>query len=363
MRIESITLENFRNVEKATIEFSDGVNLLYGKNAQGKTNALEAIYYLAGLKSFRCPKYREMISYDASEAKIEGIILQDQRKIRLGAILPKNEKRTVLKNGVKPQKLSEYMGIFRAVLFCPEHLDLIKGGPAERRSFIDGAICQLKPAYASLLNEFNRIYGQRQALFRSMKDSSISEELLEVWDESYASLSLRISKTRKSYLQSISSLASEFYQGITNNKEELSLSYKCDVDPFLESAKDEFLNLLKQNREVEKRNLFCPKGSHKDDIICKINGKNSRFYASQGQQRSCVLSLKLAEGAYSTNVSGQSPVFLLDDVLSELDSERRDFILSHIQAGQVIITSCDPDGFKGLENIRKILVEKGSYKG
>jgi len=361
MKIDSITLENFRNVEKASIEFTDGVNLLYGKNAQGKTNALEAIYYLAGLKSFRCPKYREMISYDAPEAKIEGVISQNGRQVVLSALLPKNGKRNVLKNGVKLQKLSEYMGIFRAVLFCPEHLELIKGGPAERRSFIDGAICQLKPAYASLLNEFNRIYGQRQALFRSMKDKSISEELLEIWDESYASLSIKISKTRKTYVENISGLASEFYRGITKDHEELSLSYKCDVDPFSEKAKEEILKLLKQNRELEKRNLFCPKGAHKDDLICKINSKNSRFYASQGQQRSCVLSLKLAEGEYSKKLSGQSPVFLLDDVLSELDSERREYILSNVQSGQVIITSCDPDGFESVENIRKILVKKGSY--
>ncbi len=361
MQISQLTLEQFRNAENQSLFFSDGVNLLYGANAQGKTNAVEAIYYLAGLKSFRCPKYREMIAYDAKQARITGRIALQKQEVSLTAVLPRTGHRTVQINGWKPEKLSEYLGVFRAVLFCPEHLRLVKDGPGERRAFLDGAICQLKPTYVSLLNEFNRISAHRAALFRAARERPSLLNHLEVWDESYAAVSVRISRIRREYLLSLAPVASEYYHALSSGKEELSFSYQCDVDPSAKDAAEAFRELLVSHRETERRNLFAPKGAHRDDVVIRINGRVCRFYASQGQQRSAVLAMKLAEGEMSRLSTGETPVFLLDDVLSELDGERREFILSHVGSGQVIVTSCDPDGFPFVEGLHKIRVSEGRY--
>lgn len=361
MNLQSLSLWDLRNVEKQEISFSPGINLLYGPNAQGKTNAVEAVYYLAALKSFRCPKYREMIAHSARQATIQGRIALSDREVTLSCTLPRTGRRTVEKNGVKPQKLSEFLGVFRAVLFCPEHLRLVKDGPGERRSFLDGAICQLKPTYASVLNEFNRLSAQRSALFRQYGQSQSLESLLEPWDRAYAKVSVKISQVRKQYAQALGERARQIYYELSGHKEELELSYSCDVDPDTPGAGEEFLLELKKNRAAEQKNLFCPKGAHKDDLILRLDGRSARFFASQGQQRSVVLSLKLAEGQLSRDMTGEAPVFLLDDVLSELDERRRAYILASISTGQVILTSCDPAPFFGLESLRRIRVEQGSF--
>ena len=361
MIVENLKLENFRNAVSESIDFCDGVNLLYGENAQGKTNAVEAVYYLAGLKSFRCPKYREMIAYDSPSAKISARIRLSDRVTELSATLNKTGKRTVYKNGVRPEKLSEYLGVFRAVLFCPEHLRLVKDGPGERRAFADLAICQLKPIYASLLNEFNRISAQRAALFRNAAATGKLPAGVEIWDEAYAEISLKISRLRAAYVKKLEGPAARYYDSISSGREKLTLSYQCDEDPEDPDAKEKFVAQLAQKRETELKNFFAPKGAHKDDIIIKLNGRSARFFASQGQQRSVVLSLKLAEGEVSREITGESPVFLLDDVLSELDGGRRNFILSNMSSGQVVITSCDTSLFDGMKDVRMIKVEKGKY--
>lgn len=361
MNLSRLSLWDLRNVKAQTVEFSPGINLLYGANAQGKTNAVEAVYYLASLKSFRCPKYREMIAHSARQARILGEIQLQDRTVSLSCTLPRTGRRTVEKNGVKPQKLSEFLGVFRAVLFCPEHLRLVKDGPGERRGFLDGAICQLKPTYASVVNEFNRLSAQRSALFRQYGQSQSLESLLEPWDRAYARVSVKISQVRKQYAQALGERARQIYYQLSGHKEELEVSYACDVDPDAPDAPEQFLLEVKKNRAAEQKNLFCPKGAHKDDLILRLDGRAARFYASQGQQRSVVLSLKLAEGQLSREMTGEAPVFLLDDVLSELDQSRREFILANISAGQVILTSCDPAPFGAMPGLRRIRVEQGNY--
>ncbi len=362
MVLKKLSLKEFRNASQAEIPFGEGVNLLYGANAQGKTNAVEAVYYLAALKSFRCPKVREMIAYDAKEAWIRGEISLKNKDVELQVTLPRTGRRTVMKNGVKPEKLSEYLGVFRAVLFCPEHLRLIKDGPGERRAFLDGAICQLKPTYASLLNEFHRLSAQRAALFRAAGGNKSVLSQLEVWDSAYAEVSLRVSRMRMEYLNALKEPAARFYSLISSQQEELSFSYQCDVDPFSSDAREKFMDLLRRHRDAELKSIFAPKGAHRDDMVIRVDSRAARFYSSQGQQRSAVLSLKLAEGELSRRFTGEPPVFLLDDVLSELDAHRRSFILSNISSGQVIITSCDPSDFSSLPDLHKIRVNGGRYE-
>lgn len=360
MRISWLKLKNFRNAAGSEIFFSPGINLLYGENAQGKTNAVEAIYYLAGLKSFRCPKYREMIAHDSALARIEAKIELENKSVELSAELPKTGRRILKKNSVKPEKLSEYLGVFRAVLFCPEHLRLVKDGPGERRAFADAAVCQLKPHFVSVYNEFNRVFAQRSALFRRFGGKA-DPELLKVWDASYAALSVKISRIRKEYSGLLAKRAAEFYERISSGREKLSFEFVSDVDPKDENAAEKLAVLLAEHRETEIKNLAPPRGAHRDDLKILLDGRSARFYASQGQQRSIVLSLKLAEGEISRELTGEAPVFLLDDVLSELDAERRGFILSNISSGQVIITSCDTSLFSSLVDVKKIRVRNGEY--
>ena len=360
MKICSLKLKNFRNAADSFIEFSPGINLLYGENAQGKTNAVEAIYYLAGLKSFRCPKYREMIAHDSVSAKIEAQIGLENKKVTLSAELPKIGRRTLKKNSVKPEKLSEYLGVFRAVLFCPEHLRLVKDGPGERRAFADAAVCQLKPHFVSVYNEFNRVFAQRSALFRRFGREADAEQL-RVWDGAYAALSVKISRIRKEYISLLAKRAADFYERISSGREKLSFEFQCDVDPLAPDAAGKLAGLLAEHRETEIKNLTPPRGAHRDDVKIMLDGKSARFYASQGQQRSIVLSMKLAEGEISRELTGEAPVFLLDDVLSELDAARRGFILSNISSGQVIITSCGTEMFEDLGGVRMIRVKNGEY--
>ncbi|MBQ9543989.1 MAG: DNA replication/repair protein RecF [Clostridia bacterium] len=360
MKINSLKLNNFRNAADSEIVFSPGVNLLYGLNAQGKTNAIEAIYYLAGLKSFRCPKYREMIAHDSVAAKIEAQIEYESRLVTLSAELPKIGRRTLKKNSVKPEKLSEFLGVFRAVLFCPEHLRLVKDGPGERRAFADAAVCQLKSHFVSVYNEFNRVFAQRSALFRRFGKNADPEQL-KIWDGAYAVLSVRISRMRKEYLQLLSKRAAQYYELISSGGEKLDFEFISDVDPTGENASEELKKLLEEHRETEIKNLSPPRGAHRDDIKITLDRKSARFYASQGQQRSIVLAMKLAEGDISRELTGETPVFLLDDVLSELDENRRGFILSNVGSGQVIITSCDTSLFDGTDGVKKIRVSGGVY--
>ena len=366
MIITDITLEGFRNVENQTVSFSDGVNILYGSNAQGKTNLVEAIYYLACGKSFRGAKDKELIAFTKNSsrisAKTKSSIREHELEIRLDTSKPKE----IYINRIKIQKMREFMGTFRAVLFTPEHLSLIKGSPSERRSFADSAICQLKPAYISLLFEYYKVLEQRNALLKKYRaDSSDGNDgLMDYWNIKLASDAAQIVKERREYIKKLNSHAKEFYSAFCSGKELLDIKYTGIPEEYATSTEiEEYITKkLEENLSSDIKNGATSTGPHRDDLSVEIDSKPSRLYASQGQQRSSILSMKLAEGEISHEATGEYPVFLFDDILSELDLDRQNYILREIHSKQVFITGCIDYLFSGVKNASKIYVEKGVYQ-
>ncbi|MBR4288273.1 MAG: DNA replication/repair protein RecF [Clostridia bacterium] len=363
MRLDHIELLNFRNIEKLEADFSWKTNAIVGKNGQGKTNLMEAVYLMACGKSFRTSRFRDMIRYGEERAQITLQASGEGLPFQLKMVLDAKEGKAILKNDVKLQKLSDFLGLFRVVLFCPEHLSLIKDGPGKRRSFIDGAICQLRPYYASFLNECNKIEAQRAALLKSAQKKSVPEEMFSVWNERLASVSVKIACIRADYLKLLKEKAPRHYDAISGGKESLSLTYVSDVykeELSREEMEKRYLSLLEVGLSQDIRYGFTQKGIHRDDVEILMDGRLARNFASQGQQRSAVLALKLAEGEISEEMTGNSPVYLLDDVLSELDEERREYITNGLLGKQVILTGTDKEDFLFVD--KSFTVNRGSIE-
>ena len=355
MRAERIELQSFRNVDAGSITFSPGVNILVGDNAQGKTNALEAVYLFAQGRSFRTGKEREYIRHGADYARLSLSYHAAGRGQKSELCYLKNGRKGVKRNGVTLSRLSEFIGSFRAVMFCPEHLDLIKEGPAMRRRFLDGAISQLDGAYLRAVQNYHKILAQRNKLLSAFpRDEGAISATLPLWDEQLAFAGAIISEKRAAYTEEIGKSAGEFFAEMTQGREKPEFRYR-EV-----RTKEQLLALLEANRDKDMRFGTTGAGVHKDDITVTLNGADARAYSSQGQQRSLALSMKLAEAEYSERATGERPVLLLDDVLSELDEGRKRFILTGITRGQVIITACEKEIFRGVDgNI--ITVESGVY--
>lgn len=363
MQLDHIEVSSFRNIEKASVSFAPGSCALVGKNAQGKTNLMEAIYLLACGKSFRVRSYREMISYDKKTCSVAVQVSGEGLPFELKMVLDAKEGKAIYKNGVKLSRLSDFLGLFRVVLFCPEHLSLVKDGPGKRRSFIDGAICQIRPYYASLLNEFNKIEAQRSALLKQSAKKNIPPELFSVWDERLTKISVKIACIRADYIRSLSRLAPVHFEKISKGTEKMKLKYMSDVyseDLSPEEMEKKYLLQLKDSFQSDKKYGFTSKGIHRDDLEIEIAGKSARNFASQGQQRSVVLALKFAEGEISKEMTGQDPVYLLDDVLSELDEDRREYITTGLYGKQVIISGTEEKDLSFVD--QKISVVKGTFQ-
>ena len=363
MRLDHIEILNFRNIERSEADLSSGTCALVGKNGQGKTNLVEAVYLMACGKSFRTSRFRDMIRYGEERAQVTLQVSGEGLPFQLKVVLDAKEGKAIFKNGVKLQKLSDFLGLFRVVLFCPEHLSLIKDGPGKRRSFIDGAICQLRPYYASLLNECNKIEAQRAALLKTAQKKSVPEEMFSVWNERLVSVSVKIACIRADYLKLIKEKAPRHYRAISGGKESLSVAYVSDVykeDLSREEMEKKYLSLLETGLSQDVRYGFTQKGIHRDDAEIFMDSRPARSFASQGQQRSAVLALKLAEGEISEEMTGNSPVYLLDDVLSELDEERRNYITSGLCGKQVILTGTDKEDFLFVE--KSFTLSKGKIE-
>ncbi len=364
MICKSIKYTDFRNIRSESIDFSPSTTILCGKNAQGKTNMLEGVYLFAQGKSHRAGKESELIRFGAETAKLEMVYESGGRENKLEMEISGRKRKICSKNGVKLDKLSEMIGNFRAVMFCPEHLFIVKGGPSERRSFLDVAISQLRPVYLRTLQRYNVILMQRNALLKSAKGSG-SAPALEAWSEQLAEYAASIAKTRHEYTSKLSDIASELYSDMTGGKEKLSLSYHgtsrlggeyTDIS----RMKEIYFRQLTENTNREILLGSTQYGIHKDDVDIVLNGKDARFFASQGQQRSIVLTMKLSEGEYSKRETGEYPVLLLDDILSELDPSRRSYVVSGIKDRQVIITSCDTSVSRRIKEGTKYFVKDGS---
>ena len=368
MRLEELSFFAFRNLETQTLQFSDGINLLCGDNAQGKTNAMEAIYLFAFGKSFRGAKEREMIRFGEKKAKTElKYCTKNGEHTALSIELFENAPKKCRENGVAVPRMKDFLGQFRAVLFCPEHLLLIKGGAGERRAFLDGAISQLRTSYAFSLAEYQKLLRQRNALLKDEKKSAREKAiLLEIFVQQMAPHHERIQKNRMQYLEAVQKELETTVKSISAGEETVRIVYGSQDAPLREkemSASFYYDTCMKQaEREIAAgMTLF---GCHRDDFTVFVNEKEARKYCSQGQDRSIVLGLKLAEGALSARQSGEEPVYLFDDVLSELDANRRAYLREHLEQKQVILTCCDEKDARSMQKdgaVCRYEAKRGSF--
>ncbi len=350
MIIKSIELTDFRNIEKERIEFSPTVNVICGRNAQGKTNIVEGIYLFARGKSFRAMKDKELIRFDSSVAYALMEYEKRAEGVKIGVQIPRTQPKSFYKNGARVQRTADIIGEFRAVLFCPSHLGIISDSPSVRRSFLDVAISQLKPIYIKLMTRYNSVMSSRNAILKMDDAERVKyRETIDFYSSELASICADIADARYEYVKKLDFWVKKFFEQMTDGRETPKISYEtnaqgADFDTRA-SLKNRYAQLLTENLDREIRYGATAYGIHKDDLKIEINGKDARLYASQGQQRSLALAMKMAEGEISREHTGEYPVFLLDDVLSELDIERRKYVLSNINNRQVIITSCEPNYF------------------
>lgn len=347
MKASNLELYNFRNYEYENISFCDGVNIIHGENGMGKTNILEAVYYFSYGRSFRSGG-KEVIKDGEKEARISLLFENNERKLESDIKFLNGKRKEIYINEIELKKTSQLLGNFICVLFTPDEMGIIKGMPEVRRKFCDSSIMPLRPNYIKELIKYRNILAQKTALLKSRQ-----YETLDIWNEKLAETGSRIMKLRESYIERINKKAREIQNEISGRKEELNLIYNPSV-----KLKENYLEKLTEYKEKEKENLFCMVGVHRDDIDIFINGKPAKNYASQGQIRTAVLSLKLAETEIIKEETGEYPVMLLDDILSELDKSRREFLISKIKGKQIIITCTDIENYFN-DNVNIIEIKDG----
>ena len=363
MIIKRFRADNFRNIEKCDIEFSPGVNLLYGKNAQGKTNVVEGIYYFSRGKSFRGREDKELIRFGAEGFRIY-IEFEDNCGHESLEYALFGKERLRKKNDYKISKITEMIGSFKAVLFYPDDLSLVKDGPEERRGFLNVAASGCYPLYIKYYSDYKKALENRNCILKMMqKGLYVDKYELDSWSASMAEYASYIFLFRKEYVDRLKKYAAVILKEISDGNEELTLFYESQIPEDMTDRaeiKAEYERIFNSSIDREIAAGVTLFGPHRDDIEIKINGKSARSFASQGQQRSIVLALKLSEGEVIKEITGEYPVFLFDDVLSELDEKRRNYVLSGIGDRQIIITSCEPDECLGFTD-SEIEVTGGKY--
>lgn len=364
MILKKLAFSGFRNLDDGVIEPCENINIIYGENAQGKTNILEALWIISGLRSFRGAKDRELIGFSKNMASVKAEFFKEERKQEIEIKFISGKKEVYL-NGVKKTSPSDIFGKFPVVVFSPEHLTLVKNGPKERRLFVDSAISGLRPAYGVLLRQYNKALMQKNSIYKSEYKKGLCD-ILDIWDEKLAEIGGRIIYQRMQYINTLSKIAREYHLGISGNREELSLEYSTiqgvNVENDSKTICKELYKFLCEKRNDEIKLGFANYGPQRDDMEIYLNGKKARVYASQGQQRSIVLSIKLAEGQVSEIKNSDRPVFLLDDVLSELDYSRQDYLLNKLKDKQVFISTCDLSVIENLKGGNLFFVEQGKVK-
>ena len=331
MWINNIKIKNFRNYYEQEIDLNENINIFYGENAQGKTNIIEAIFLCSMGKSFRAKNDKEMINLNSENASIE---IEYQKTDRDGKIkINIGNKKSVSVNGVKIKKLSELLGNINVVIFTPDDINILKGGPSNRRRFLDIMISQLRPNYMYNLNLYLKTLEQRNNYLRQIREQNKDESLLDIWDEKISEYAINIYNYRKEFIEKIKNKIKNIHSEITDKKEEIEIEYISEC-----KSKEEYLRLLKQRRKLDIIKGFTTKGVHRDDFMIYINKKELDIYGSQGQHRTAILSLKLSELNIVYDEIGEYPILLLDDFMSELDAKRRNHFLEKIRNTQVIIT-------------------------
>ncbi|MCO7123049.1 DNA replication/repair protein RecF [Ihubacter massiliensis] len=356
MYIKEIQLKDFRNYEQLTAEFHKNVNIFLGQNAQGKTNLLESIYITSMGKSFRTNKDREMIRFGEDFFRVRVKAFKEEELVVEIAVNQEGKKGIKI-DGAKARKMSQLLEQIYIVIFSPEDLRIVKDEPEKRRKFIDRELCQIKPSYYDNLNRYKKALLQRNAY---LKEPRIDEGVLEIWDAELAQYGSQIIAQRNEFIKKLSKISSQIHQGITNHKEYLEIFYEPSIQT-CENQKQIFIEELQKCRRRDIRNRTTGKGPHKDDLQLKANGIDIRNFGSQGQQRTAALSLKLSEIRLIREETGENPILLLDDVLSELDQERQNFLIRSLSDTQIFITTTEisRQAIQSLGEIRYFNIENG----
>jgi len=339
MIIKSLELMNFRNYEFLDLKFSEGTNILYGDNAQGKTNVLEAIYLSATTKSHKGSKDKDIVCFDKEEAHIRTYLAKEGIEYKIDMHLRKNKSKGVAVDGQKLKKAADLLGLLNVVFFSPEDLSIIKNGPAERRRFVDMELCQLDNFYLYNLNHYNKIVNQRNKLLKDMYFNPQLKDTLNIWDSQLVSFGSKIIERRRMFVGQLNEIIYGIHKKLSGDREELIIKYEPDVEI------DDFETILKKNQEKDIKLKQTSVGPHRDDFSFMTGNIDIRKFGSQGQQRTAALSLKLSEIEIVKKITKDTPVLLLDDVLSELDSNRQNYLLNSIGNIQTIITCTGLDEF------------------
>ncbi len=360
MKFVNAEFENFRNFEKEFFEFED-INIIYGDNANGKTNLIEGLYLFTGAKSFRGAKDSELIKFGAEKSSIKCSFFGAEREQT--AQIDFADKKTAYLNEIKKKSVSELGEEIKAVVFSPDYMSLIKDGPSERRRFIDNALYQIKPKYKLLVKEYNRCLLQRNKLLKDCRENNGARQMLFIWNEGLAKYGAKIIFQRKKYIEKITPVFSDIFAGISNGREKAEILLDTGFEILSDDVKEienSLLTLLEKSENDDIKTKTTSVGPHRNDLEIKINVKNARTFASQGQQRSAVIALKLSEASLLEEMSGVKPIALLDDVMSELDDGRQKYVLNKIKDYQIFITCCDENTVSKLVDGKKIFVQSGT---
>ena len=362
MIIKKLRFENFRNLSNGEITPCEKVNVIYGDNAQGKTNLLEAIWLFCGGHSFRGAKENELIHFENNFFRLSMDFYSYERDQSAEIAFSQNKKKIKI-NGVDKNSSSYLTEIFSCVVFSPENMTLVKRGPSLRRKFLDGAISQQRIRYAAALAKYNQIINQRNALLKDIHKHQELKDTLPIWDDSLAVTGSIILKERMEYIKELKIYAQKFHDDISSGKEELSIEYISNAGVKEEDTLSEITEKLRlayeKSRKDDYHTGYTNIGPHRDDMEIKINSISAKTFGSQGQQRSAVLSLKLAQAQMLYIKNGEKPVILLDDVLSELDPKRQDFLLNKVDSYQVFVTCCEESNKEQLKNGKVFYINNG----
>ncbi|MCI8485378.1 MAG: DNA replication/repair protein RecF [Lachnospiraceae bacterium] len=358
MILKSVALNSFRNYSDLYLEFDKGTNILYGDNAQGKTNILESVYVSGTTRSHKGSKDKELIKFGEEEAHIRTIVVKKEKDYQIDMHIKKNRSKGIAINKIPIKKASELFGILNIVFFSPEDLNIIKNGPSERRRFLDFELSQLDKIYLFHLTNYNKILNQRNKLLKDINYKKELKDTLPVWDMQLTDYGKKIIETRDKFVKQLNEIIYEIHKNLSGGKEELLLSYEPNV------KEEDFEKELLKNQERDLKLGMTSVGPHRDDMCFLIHGIDIRRFGSQGQQRSCALSLKLSEIELVKESIKEKPILILDDVLSELDSSRQNFLLNSIHDIQTIITCTGLDEFvKNRFEINKVFkVVNGTVK-
>lgn len=364
MQINKLFLEGFRNYDAQELTFDGGSNVIFGENAQGKTNLLEALVYISSGRSPRTRSDGELIGFTRQNAQLQGEIWSRERQFITRIDLQRGRRRKCTVNGVPVKTTAELSAVLRTVFFAPEDLYLIRDGAAARRRFMDDSLCQLRPRYAAALAEYGRLYEHKTRILRDSVDYPSLLETLPAFNERLCQTGAVLIYYRARFCRSLSAFAAQAHRECSGGREELSAQYRTVStveDPFCapEELAEQLRTHQKAHYEAELASRVCLSGPHKDEIEVSVNGRSARQFCSQGQVRTAALSLKLAEREIHKNAFGEYPVMLLDDVLSELDPRRQEYVLNRISGGQVFITCCESDRLDTLLRGKVFRVQEG----